>query len=457
MAEAQFTTFRDPAGKLCMEDDRVLRTVHPAYAQATESFLSSDLAKELVASGALVATRRLGWLPDGSLELEHEKIDFPSYPWEWSAAQWVDAALLTLEICDRLLDQGLILKDATPLNILFAGPRPVLVDVLSVEQRKAETPIWNAYGQFVRCFLLPLYAHKYLGWPLATARFRRDGFEPEDLYSYLSLRRRWSGVGRGYITLPILLDRFAKSGKKRATMRLSAGACTAILHGRMRSLRKAVKQLAPPKAASHWSGYTTHCDHYSLDARARKEIFLKEALQRMTPKTVLDIGANTGVFSRIAAASGARVVSLDIDAASTELNYLRAKKNGSPILPLHADFARPTPSAGWRNLESLSLLKRCRGRFDCVLMLGLLHHLLVSDQIPLEEIAVLVQELAPQWIVVEWIPPNDPKFIEICRGRDELYQELNETALHAAFVPAYRAVQREQLDNGRVLLLMEAQ
>jgi len=455
-AASVFTTFRDPAGTLRVEGERVLRTVHPEYAASTEAFLDSAVARELFSSGALVGTQRLGYRADGALELEHSRIFFPSYAWEWSAAQYSDAALLTLDLCDKLLDHGFILKDATPQNILFSGSQPVLVDLLSVEKRDPLSPMWNAYSQFVRTFLLPLLAHRYLGWPLAASRFRRDGFEPQDIYPHLSFFRRWIGVARGSITLPLFFDRWSKGGKTPMAFRFSADTCTEILHARFRSLRKAIQSLEPGKLRSHWLGYTSHCDHYSLAARIRKEEFVTQALKTARPATVLDVGANTGVFSRLAAESGARVVALDIDGASTDRHYRSAHKAGLSILPLHADIARPTPSAGWRNLESLSLLDRCRRRFECVFLLGLLHHLLVSDQIPLAEIAALIAELAPRWIVAEWIPPTDPKFVEICRGRDARYAQLNEDAFHLAIAPSYRVAQREVLDNGRVLMLMQA-
>lgn len=454
--QSSFSTFRDPAGSLRMENDRVLRIVRPGFAAATEEFLSSSLARELIASGALIETSALGFLPDGSLELEHRRVEFPSYPWEWSASQWSDAALLTLDICDKLLDHGLILKDATPLNILFCGVRPVLVDLLSIEPRDPGSPLWIAYGQFVRTFLLPLIAHRELGWPLASARFRRDGFEPEDLYPHLPFHRRWMGPARSHIALPILFDRFAKRGQPPVSMRFAPETSAAILHDRLRSLRKTVLGLAPRRSASHWSGYTTHCDHYSIGARARKEAFVAEALAIARPATVLDLGANTGVFSRLAANAGARVVALDIDEVSTDRHYRSAQRANLPILPLRANIARPTPSAGWRYQESLSLLDRCRHRFDCIFFLGLLHHLLVSEQIPLTELARLAAELAPRSIVAEWIPPTDPKFIEICRGRDALYAGLTEDSFLDAFACAFRSVLREPLENGRVLHLLEA-
>jgi SAM-dependent methyltransferase len=455
-AVQSFRTFRDPAGSLHIERDRALRMVRPEFAVSTKSFLDSALARELMDSGQMIATKCVGTTEGGGLELEHKRVMFPSYPWEWCAEQWIDAATLTLDICDKLLDQGLILKDATPLNILFCGSRPVLVDVLSVEKRDAQDPIWNAYGQFVRTFVLPLMAHKYLGWPLAAARIRRDGYEPDELYPYLSLSERYLSPARGLVTIPMLLDRFGRSGTKPLRVRLSADACKAILRSRLHHLKKIVLKLRPAKKKSAWSDYTSHRSHYSEADRTRKEAFIQNAVRMTKTWNVLDIGANTGQFSRLVVAAGARVVAIDTDEASTGIHYENTHKNRQPVLALCADIARPTPSAGWKNLESFSLLDRFRKRFDGILMLGLMHHLLVSDQIPLAEIASLVAELAPQWLVVEWVPPTDPKFVEICRGRDARYKDLNEETFLKEFSPYFISVRYEALDNGRILHLMQA-
>ena len=129
-------------------------------------------------SGRMVSTIIAGREADGSLLLEHERIEYPTYPWEWTPGQWAAAGELTLDLCEESLAAGLILKDATPLNVLFRNADPVFVDVLSFDKRKPGNPIWLAYGQFVRTFLLPLAANRYLGWPLAASIERRDGYEP---------------------------------------------------------------------------------------------------------------------------------------------------------------------------------------------------------------------------------------------------------------------------------------
>jgi SAM-dependent methyltransferase len=451
-----FSTFRDPAGSLRIEKGRVLRMVQPKYAAAAQAFLQSKTASEWVDAGWMVSSRMLGVRADGALEMEHDRIFFPSYPWEWCIEQWASAAILTLDLCEKLVAQGLILKDATPLNILFSGTQPVLVDVLSIETREPTNPLWNAYGQFMRTFILPMIALKYLGWPLKASCFRRDGYEPGTLYPALSWAQRLRSPIWSTVALPVLLENTSRKNPARSTLRLSADAAEDVLLRRLRKLKRVVRKLQPEKEHSRWSDYQETAQHYSGDDHRRKEAFVVKAMGIARPDTVLDIGANTGTYSRLAASCGARVVALDTDAAATSLNFERAREHGDSILALHADIARPTPAEGWRNRESLSLLERCAQHFDCVMLLGVLHHLVVTDQIPLAEIARLLSDLGPRWLVVEWIPPSDEKFKEICRGRDDLYGQLRESDLTAAFEPYFQCGLREQLDNGRSLLLLEA-
>ena len=450
-----FSTFRDPAGILRIEHGRVLRNVQPKFAASTRAFLESETACEWVNSGWMVPSQMLGVRSDGSLELEHERIFFPSYPWEWCIEQWAAAAMLTLDLCEKLLGQGLILKDATPMNILFRGTQPVLVDVLSIEARESTNPLWNAYGQFIRTFILPMAAYKFLGWPLKASSFSRDGYEPETLYAALSWTQLLRSPLWSNVTLPVLLEKASRKNLSRRTFQLSPEAAEDVLRRRLGTLKKMVKKLHPEVRRSRWSDYQETAQHYSVGDHRRKEMFVGKALEIAQPEAVLDIGANTGTYSRIASSHGARVVALDTDAAATSLNFERARESGEAILALHADVARPTPADGWRNRESLSLLERCAGRFDCILLLGVLHHLLVTDQIPLSEIALLFTDLGPKWLVVEWIPPTDEKFKEICRGRDDLYGHLSEGDLITAFQSKYQCRMREQLDSGRTLLLLE--
>jgi SAM-dependent methyltransferase len=448
-------TFRDPAGSLRIHGDDVLRTVHPRYAAESLRFLQSDLARRWTGEGCLVASEVLSADDDQPLLLQHPRIFFPSYPWEWTPSQWVAAAELTLELCRQLLHEGWILKDATPLNILFEGSRPVFVDVLSIERRDPRSPLWLAYGQFARTFLLPLAASKYLGWPLAATLHRRDGYEPTDLYPYLSGVERWSAPLRSLITLPFLFENRHRGAAAPSRLQQAPEIAAAVLERNIRGFGKTLRALKPKERDSRWSAYQAAADHYSEEDRRRKQEFVDRAMQSLRPESVLDIGANTGTYSRIAASAGARVVAWDTDVASSDRNWREAREGGLPILPLVADVARPSPAVGWCNTESLTLLERARQRFDCVMMLGVLHHLLLADQIPMAGVAVLLASLTRRWSVVEWVPKTDVRYIDLCRGRDELYAHLDEDLFVHEFTRHFNIVTREELSNGRVLFLFE--
>ena len=454
-ASQGIATFRDPAGSLRIQGEHVLRTVHPRYAAESLRFLQSDLARRWTEQGHLVATNVLSAEEDQPLLLEHPRVFFPSYPWEWTPGQWVAAGELTLELCAQLLREGWILKDATPLNILFDGARPIFIDLLSIERRDPRSPLWLAYGQFARTFLLPLAAFRHLGWPLAATLNRRDGYEPVDLYPHLSTLLRWSAPLRALVTLPYLLETRKRGGGAPAKLQQDPEIATAVLERNLRRFRRALRALEPGRRDSRWSDYQVAADHYSEQERQQKQAFVDRAMHLIRPGSVLDIGGNTGHYSRIAASVGARVVAWDTDVASSDHNWREAQANGLPILPLVADVARPTPAVGWRNAESLTLLERARDRFDCVMMLGILHHLLLADQIPIADVAALLASLTRRAGIVEWVPRTDVRYIDLCRGRDELYQHLDEELFVDQFTRYFTIAAREQLTNGRVLFLFE--
>jgi SAM-dependent methyltransferase len=175
----------------------------------------------------------------------------------------------------------------------------------------------------------------------------------------------------------------------------------------------------------------------------------------MRPAHVLDVGANTGEFSVLAAESGADVVALERDAEAAERIVCMHHSKGLAIQTIHADLARPTPAGGWENRESIALLPRLEGRFDLVQLLAVIHHLLLLEQIPLPAIMALCHRLTTRYLVVEWVPATDPMFVSLMRGRDNLYGGLSEANLLAACEGRFRTMQRQALDNQRILFLLE--
>ncbi len=466
-------TFRDPAGQLLLTEGYALRRIHPDAVEEAQAFLASPLCARLVERGDLIASEKVDAdvaphaLP-AELWLRHPRIDPISYPWEWTTAQWRAAAELTLRIADQAMDAGWTLKDATPLNILFVGPRPILVDVLSFERRDPKSSVWLAYGQFVRTFLLPLVAAKFLRWPLQATLFSRDGYEPAMLYRALPKWRRFAPEVFDVVTLAALFERRggaqrkeSKSGENKSLTVSDPELAKHILRKRIARLGRLIDRAARTGRKSQWSEYVQSASHYQPADVSRKQEFVRGVLERLRPARVLDIGANTGTYSRMASEAGAEVVALDSDEAAIEALWRAAAENKQPITALVANIARPTPAAGWKNQEQLSLLDRLHGKdplhgkFDLVLMLAVIHHLILREQLPLGHIAGLCAGLTRRWLVLEWVPPSDPMYQEWLRGRDELYGHLSEGDLRRAFAPFFQVADRTELGNGRVVLLLE--
>jgi hypothetical protein len=447
-------TFRDPAGSLCFEGDKVIRKIHPASREYALEFVRSPFYQRLVERGDMVPST-IDDTPEG-LRLLHPKIFLPTYPWEWSAAQWLAAAELTLNLCDEALSAGWILKDATPLNILFVGPRPVLVDVLSFDPLAPDTSTWLAYGQYMRTFLLPLLVNKLLDWPLELSMFKRDGYEPIDLYDALSFTQRFSPAALWPITLPALLEKRKGSGDAPVKVRPGSKDKDLNLHILKRtinSLRKSTRKAMPADHDTEWSNYTGNLSHYTAEQSQAKYDWVKGVLTEYHPATVLDIGANTGEFSKLASDNGAEVVALERDAQSATKIFNASRSAKLNVQTVHADLSRPTPAVGWNNAESTALLPRLAGQFDLVMMLAVIHHIVLLEQIPIPAIIDLMHSLTRDLLIVEWVPVTDPMFQSLMRGRDDLYGHLTTADLFRACEGKFTLVREEVLGNGRVMYL----
>jgi SAM-dependent methyltransferase len=445
-------TFRDPAGSVEVRPDGAYRSVRAPFDTEILAFLELPLASELVAQGRLVASEVVSEMAE-ILVLRHPRISFQSYPWEWSPGMWLAAAELTLTLCSDLVSEGWQLKDATPLNVLFRGARPVFVDVLSIERVDPNQPIWLAYGQFVRTFLLPMLAHSRLGWPLQLSLTRRDGYEPEEVYPALSLTSRFTRPALSAVTLPSLLAKTKKGSSGAVTSRSVKDPELAkeILLRTLGTLLKQMRKVTPAHRSSTWSDYAETANHYSDDDHEEKRRFVRVALGKARPSKALDVGCNTGVYSNLAADAGAEVVSVDTDLQTVDRLFAGLKASGKNILPLCVNLAHPTPAAGWENRESASFLDRCAGQFDTVMMLAVLHHLLLHNQIPMKSIAELCSKLTTQHLIVEWVPPTDPKFQELLRGRAALYEHITEASFREAFYDDFSVSDELTLANGRIL------
>jgi SAM-dependent methyltransferase len=459
-------SFRDPSGVLLRLPDRVLRLVNSAGAEDLRAFLDAESARRALESRRVIGTRILepsevlalaaqpafshaarAFSPD--LVLEHERIWFPSYPYEWPPEMLHAAGALTLDLAREVLDDGIGVKDATPYNVLFRGADPVFIDVLSFERRDPEDPTWLPYAQFVRTILLPLLANKQFGLRLdAVLSAQRDGLEPEDVYRWLSPGQRIRPPFLSLVSLPTWL-----AGRESAAIyrKRSAGdpeKARFILETLWKGLRGALSKAAPELGRnSVWSDYLVANNNYSGEHFQAKQDFVTQAISECKPSRVLDVGCNTGHFSAIAARSGASVVAIDYDPVVVGGVWRAARKERLDILPLVVNLTRPTPGIGWRNRECASFWDRAQGQFDCVLMLAVIHHMLVTERVPLDEIIAAAADLTTQNLVIEFVGPQDSMFQRLVRGRERLHADLTPEVFESACQQHFEIVRRQHLEN----------
>ena len=447
-------SFRDPAGFLFPYSGRILRFVKDAGVADYDAFTNSKAGRRSFESGDVIGSRVLEpaevaeLRTDPALQvlfdagkpariIEHERVEFPTFAYEWCPEMLHAAGDLTLRLALALLDEDIGLKDGTPYNVLFRGPKPIFIDVLSFERRTPNDPMWLPYAQFVRTFLLPLLAYKYHGIQLRDVfTTRRDGLEPEDVYRWTGPFERLRPGFFSLVTMPSwLATRRNVDDQKLYAPKLLKNPEQArfVLGSTLRGLRKKLHKLAPPAGlASTWSDYTTSNNNYSNDQADIKRKFVAEALNEFRPRRVLDIGCNTGQFSRLAAQNGASVIAIDYDPVVVGDVWRKSKTENLDILPLVVNLSRPTPATGWRNTENPSFLDRARGHFDALLMLAVIHHMMVTDRVPLSEVVDMAAELTKDLVIIEFIAPSDSMFRRITRGRDHLHADLNEQVFENA-------------------------
>ncbi|HNG57314.1 MAG TPA: hypothetical protein PLX70_07715, partial [Solirubrobacterales bacterium] len=346
MAATEPGSFRDRDSRVVVSDDAIYRALSPEGAEDWEAFSASPLLEQLTAAGKVIGTREVDpsvlgesqdLLPTGITKvLEHDRVPFVSYPYEWTFSMLQDAAKLQLELGAAAIDSGLDLKDATPYNVQFIGSQPTFIDIGSFEKITEGEP-WIAYRQFCMLYLYPLLFQAHKDIPFHPwMRGSIDGIQPIDAIKVFSLRDR---LRRGvflHTSLHARLDRRAnKSGpgsaeENKTKRQVKPGQIKAQLE----SMNRLVSKLKWKAGETSWSGYR-QSNTYSDEDDRRKQAFVGEVAAQLKPGLTWDMGCNDGAYSRIAAESSERVVAFDFDHATVEALYRSLREEGNTkILPL---------------------------------------------------------------------------------------------------------------------------
>ena len=432
-------SFRDPSGFLFKRDGVLYRQINRFYQQDYDLLKSSGLFDRLVKTKKLIPHEEVDAAPLVAelayRVIQPEQVSFISYPYEWSFSQLKDAALLTLSIQKTALEYGLSLKDASAYNIQFHNGRPILIDSLSFEAYQEGKP-WVAYRQFCQHFLAPLALMALVDVRLSQLlRIYIDGI-PLDLTStLLPFRSRLQFGLLAHIHLHASAQKKYSAAPEQAQAHAQTRQVSKMgLTGLIDSLQKTVKALTWQAGGTEWGDYYDSTN-YTREAFDHKVQVIKEFIAVVQPKQVWDLGANTGVFSRLAAEMGILTISSDIDPAAVEKNYweMRQQKETS-LLPLVLDLTNPSPGIGWGNEERESFLQR--GPVDAVMALAFIHHLAISNNVPLAGVAEYFARLG-NWLIVEFIPKEDSQVQRLLATRADIFPTYTQAGFEDAFVPFY--------------------
>jgi len=453
-------SFRDPAGRVFVSYGRVYRSIADEAIADYRSARDCGLIERLVTSGKLVESIECapGSVPlppevsdQTKIIVEHKRIPFVSYPYEWSFDALQCAALLHLDVHLEALQAGHSLSDSSAFNVQFVGTRPVFIDLLSI-RRYVEGEFWLGHRQFCEQFLNPLLLQAYVGTGYNDwYRGRMTGIPATDLAPLLP---SWRKLGPKTFMHVSLQSSAQRSARRHTLDTAHRQLPKRALVGMLRSLRSWIDDLRPRgQARTVWSNYP---EQSSYDAA--QETFKRGAVdsfvRKQPPDLLFDLGCNTGVFSRAALGAGARyVVGLDSDSGALRRAFHASQSKGLPFLPLYADLTNPSPSQGWDQRERNGLLER--GPADAALALAVVHHLAVGNNLPLDMISAWLSRMASR-ILVEFVPKTDPMLQLMLVNRKDIFPGYCIEAFRASLSAHGRIAAETPIPgSGRILLDVE--
>ncbi|MEJ3747649.1 class I SAM-dependent methyltransferase [Actinomycetes bacterium KLBMP 9797] len=451
VARAEPASFRDPSGRVYYRDDQVFRGLGPKAAEDWRALAASGFFPRMVAAGKIIETEETeeteeaeetdGW----AVVLRHARVPFVSYPYEWSFSMLRDAALLHLEMLHEALAERLTTKDGSAYNVQWRGAAPVFIDVGSFEPAREGEP-WAGYRQFCQTMLYPLLLQAHLGVDFQPwLRAAVDGVEPAQMRRLLGGGKRFrSGVLKHVYLHDAVQSRNARSstGQVRAELR-DAGFSGELVKATVRAIEKLVRKLDWQPPASHWQAYQQTCS-YSDEDRAAKESFVAESVHM---GLVLDLGANDGTYSRIAARRADYVVAVESDPAVVDELYRKLRADGERrVLPLVMDLADPSPGIGWRGRERAAFGDRADA--DTVLALAVIHHLALGRNVPLSEVVDWLAGLGRR-LVVEFVEPADPMARRLLANKPEgLFPDYRRDEFERLLSQRFTVERRVELPSG---------
>ncbi len=341
-----------------------LPTAHSFIKENTFQFLLTSLAKE----GFIPETKVVDLEIEGFGKIYKQHTEYFNVPMAYVNPLYLkEAALLFLALCKNLHNKNLCLVDGHCYNIIAQGVnKPMWCDVGSIMPSRGD----NYFNDVAECI-------KYMIYPLL-------------------LRSKSSALGgiMRHCTTEGISNEGADALRLIGYKQFSPKRGDAL-----NELEELVQSIEFPWGITLWSNY--HDDKIeddNIDTKLtphspNRDAIITRLLKILKPKTVVDIAANAGVFSRLAARLGADVLAIEPDEAAVASGHMYLRENweqrsgqGS-IKFMVAGVDSPLKQPG-----------------DVALALALTHHLFLTNQHPWKLIVRCLADHTNKHLITEFMP-----------------------------------------------------
>lgn len=453
-------SFRDKAGSIVYFKDKILRVLEKEGEDRISVLIKKKLFDDPQIQKYLIPSKITD---EYNIELhnqkkkiiiEHEKIPYISYPYEWSFEQLKTAAIHHLDFHLYLLNNDATLIDASAYNIQFDGVKPVFIDILSIK-KYVEGEFWSAHKQFCENFFNPLILKSKIGLDFNNwFKGNLEGIKTSEIYPLLRFNDFFS---INIITNIILMNYFDKKAVDKSedeilrlkNKKLPKKTFISILT----NLKNFLSKLEAKKSRTTWDNYSS-LNTYKSEEEQNKKKLVGDFIKKNNFNIIADIGCNDGVYSKLSLKNGCKyVVGFDYDLNCLNNGYISAKKNNLKFLPLYFDATNPSVNLGWNELERKGF--KARAKFDGLIALAFEHHLSIAKNIPLDQTVKWLLDLAPKGLI-EFVPKNDETIKKMLYLKGDIFEDYNENNFKKILLNHTKIISETQVSSsGRKLFEYE--
>ena len=445
-------SFRDPAGRIYYKNNRIFRKLTAIGIARFLPLKENSIISRSVEKGFLIKTKEIENIDHEKnnkegLILEHEKIPYISYPYEWSFSQLRDAAIFHLDFHLFLLENDATLIDASAYNVQFIGSKLKFIDVLSI-QRYNEGEYWTGHKQFCENFLNPLILKSKKGIKFNSwFKGNLEGIETNELNNLLSV---FDKLSYNIFVHVYLLNKFEEKYTSKKTLKPIAKGQNKIskknLIAMLCQLRKFILKLKDRKSVSTWDGYSANNSYSSEDEKRKKDLVAKFCKENNF-NLVADLGCNDGEYSALCLNNGCKkVIGFDFDINAINKAYENSLNKNLDFLPLYFDAANPSSNAGWYQNERKGFIERAN--FNAVIALAFEHHLAIGKNIPLNSVIKWLVSLAPVGLI-EFVPKEDETIKKMLEFKGDIFPDYTEANFEKYLLENNEIISKSVVGNSK--------